>query len=79
MTLQEIKDTARDQNSASGDWRGGVKTPDAPKAAFEAGAFAKDPQGVDGLLKDATRPPGAPDAARETAERHALERAHGLD
>ena len=22
-----------------------VKTPDAPKAAFEAGAFAKDPQG----------------------------------
>ena len=56
-----------------------VKTPDAPKAAFEAGAFAKDPQGVDWLLKDATRPPGAPDAARETVERHALERAHGLD
>jgi hypothetical protein len=45
---------------------------------------------VDGLLKDATRPPGRKplsarrikqvvDAARETAERHALERAHGLD
>ena len=23
ITLEEIKDTARDQNSASGDWRGG--------------------------------------------------------
>ena len=23
LTLQEYKDTARDQNSASGDWRGG--------------------------------------------------------
>ena len=47
---------------------------------------------MDGLLKDATRPPGGagvvgekdqagsgPDAAREIAERHALERAHRLD